>query len=63
MSPEVNAEQVSVIFMDGVEGPSLYVNNFRVLGPKPWGGAPIVKEWIVERSVLIQDLKRAGLYA
>ena len=38
-------DKVPVMHCAGVEGPSLYINNFRVCGPKPWGGGSVVKEW------------------
>jgi hypothetical protein len=50
---------ISVIFIRGVEGPSLYVNNYRVLGSKPWGGGTIVKEWTVSAATLMRDLTMA----
>lgn len=33
--------------VDGVEGPSLYLNDRRIVGPKPWGGGVCLKKWIV----------------
>ena len=33
--------------IQGVEGPCLAVNSFRVAGPKPWGGGKTIAEWAV----------------
>lgn len=44
MSAEKPAS-VNLNVVDGVEGPSLYVNGHRVIGPKPWGGGSTVAEW------------------
>jgi hypothetical protein len=52
---------VTVTVVTGVEGRSLYVNDYRVLGPKPWGGGAILQEWEVDRDVLLDDLKKAGV--
>lgn len=37
--------KVNVLVVSGVEGPSLYVDNVRVAGPKPWGGGQTMAEW------------------
>ncbi len=33
--------EVTIEVCQGVEGPSIYVNGYRLAGPKPWGGGPI----------------------
>lgn len=38
-------EKIPIMHCAGVEGPSLYINNYRVCGPKPWGGGKVIKEW------------------
>lgn len=38
-------ENVHVVLVDGVEGEALYINNYRIAGPKPWGGGEVLKEW------------------
>lgn len=32
-------EKVNIELVQGVEGDALYINNIRVWGNKPWGGA------------------------
>ena len=34
--------------IDGVEGQAVYLNSYRIAGPKPWGGGKIVKSWDIE---------------
>jgi hypothetical protein len=36
---------VEVLHVSGVEGPSIYVNDYRVAGPKPWGGGSNIAKW------------------
>jgi len=31
--------------VDGVEGGSLYLDDFRIAGSKPWGGGKVRKTW------------------
>ena len=40
----------------GVEGHAIYINDFRVVGPKPWGGGEYVKSW---EKVEIKDILKA----
>ena len=57
--PQLNPGWVYVTLIAGVEGHALYVNGYRVTGPKPWGGGSIV--W--ERPVRISELQRAMIGA
>lgn len=41
--------------VNGVEGLALYLNDFRIAGPKPWGGGKILRTW----SVSQEDLRSA----
>lgn len=45
----------SLVYCRGVEGNSVYLNDYRIAGPKPWGGGEIIKEW----SVRIEDILNA----
>ncbi len=36
-----------ICVVQGVEGPSIYLNDFRIAGPKPWGGGSVIYEWEV----------------
>lgn len=46
---------MKIIYCSGVEGNSLYINDYRICGPKPWGGGKIIKEWNI---TAITDLLR-----
>jgi len=35
----------------------LYINEYRVLGPKPWGGGKIVKTWTVDKKEILEAIK------
>ena len=39
-----------VTITSGVEGLCIYLNGYRIAGPKPWGGGTIVKEWRVTKK-------------
>ena len=47
----------------GVEGLSVYLNSFRIVGPKPWGGGQILLEAVVSTADMRRALgkRRAGL--
>lgn len=46
-----------ITLVTGVNGLSVYINNYRIAGPKPWGGGQHVKEWKVEASLIQEALK------
>lgn len=50
---------IEVQVLSGVEGPSLYVNNYRIAGPKPWGGGKVLYKWCISLTDLKDDLRRA----
>jgi hypothetical protein len=39
----------------GVEGPCISLNDYRIAGPKPWGGGTVTKSFTVD----VDDLVRA----
>lgn len=41
----------------GVEGPSLYLNSYRVAGRKPWGGGEIIHRFNVSPAELKERIK------
>ena len=47
---------VTILVCEGVEGPSVYINDCRVAGPKPWGGATAMREF----KATSESMKRAG---
>ena len=46
---------ITIVFCEGVEGPSIYINDYRVCGRKPWGGGKVTHTW----KATIKDLKTA----
>lgn len=48
-------DKVAVQFVEGVEGPSIYLKNFRIAGRKPWGGGTVKYSW----TVPLTDIDRA----
>lgn len=51
---EVN-QSYELVLCRGVSGDCLYLNDFRLVGPKPWGGGAVIGKW----SVTAQDLELA----
>jgi len=49
-------KEIKVDIIGGVEGPCLSVNDYRVAGPKPWGGGKITRSWTVTIKDLIGGL-------
>lgn len=59
-APEAVEREVSVEVISGREGWSLYVENYRVVGPKPWGGGSVLKAWSVSSRHLNDALRASG---
>ncbi len=51
--------QHQVKLVAGVEGMSLYLNGFRIAGPKPWGGGVVRNQWDVDGFEILTALRRA----
>jgi len=43
-------------YCKGVEGNSIYLNDYRIAGPKPWGGGKIIKEWDISDKEVADKL-------
>lgn len=52
--------RVHVILTNGVEGPSCYINNYRIVGSKSWGGGQLM---LSARADLGEILTALGLGA
>lgn len=48
-------ERYPIEIIQGVEGFCIGLNNYRIAGPKPWGGGTVVKQWHISAA----DLRRA----
>lgn len=53
------SKQNTIVVVSGVEGPSIYINDYRVAGPKPWGGGSQVYEFKASREDIEHALSRA----
>lgn len=51
-------DEVNICVVSGVEGPSVYVNEIRVAGPKPWGGGTTVYDFNAERRHVDEALQQ-----
>lgn len=54
-------ETIKFEVVSGCEGPSLYVDDVRIAGPKPWGGGTVSYRFDVRVDRLlgaIEDFKR-----
>ena len=49
-------DTVNIMVFQGLEGKSLYINDYRVSGPKPWGRGKIIFEADVTKDELYQAL-------
>lgn len=47
---------IEVIVVSGVEGPSLYVHERRVSGPKPWGGGSTLHTFFTTPRQLLEAI-------
>ena len=54
---------VTIFAVNGVEGPSLYINSYRVAGNKPWGGGHDMIEWSTTWGALAAALGGQGALA
>lgn len=43
--------------VSGPAGPSLYLNRYRICGPKPWGGGRTVLKWSATDEDITTALK------
>lgn len=47
---------IEIVVLSGVEGPSIYIDNYRVAGPKPWGGGEITHEWKADKEDILRAI-------
>ena len=46
---------LSLSVVRGVEGLAVYLCDYRIAGPKPWGGGTVIAEW----QITMADLRSA----
>jgi hypothetical protein len=56
-TPKPNAVKVETV--GGVEGPSLYVDDHRVAGNKPWGGGRLLHAFQADADLMLAAIRRA----
>jgi len=57
MKEKDNEEMIEVSIISGVEGLAVLLNDYRIAGPKPWGGGRILRTW----RMPISRLEDAGI--
>ncbi len=53
----MSARKFDLILCEGVEGKSVYLNDYRIAGPKPWGGGKVLQAW----KVSADDIQMSGV--
>jgi len=41
----------------GQEGDCITINDYRIAGPKPWGGGKVIKSWQVDIEFIKEALR------
>ena len=49
--------EATVTIIRGVEGFAVLINDYRVAGPKAWGGGKIIREWTIKTDLIEEALK------
>lgn len=52
----MGVKEVKIEIVEGVEGNSVYINDHRVCGNKPWGGGTAIGSWKVSLKEITQTL-------
>lgn len=55
-----NKESYELVYCQGVEGNSIYLNDYRIAGPKPWGGGKVLKKWTVTRADIFRAIEEVN---
>lgn len=55
----MRARDVEIEIVRSSIGMSLYINGYRVLGEKPWGGGKRVYTWTETNKTLLKDVRLA----
>ena len=49
--------RTKIALVAGVEGMALYINDYRVAGPKPWGGGVVRHTWESSEEDLLRAIR------
>lgn len=50
-------DKIIIDVIEGSEGQSIYINDYRVSGPKPWGGGKLIKSFSCSSADVCRALK------
>lgn len=50
----MNNDKVIIELVNGCEGKSLYIDDYRVAGSKPWGGGTVEISWAARKEDILQ---------
>jgi len=53
-----NPDKIKVTIVRGIGGLTVLLNDYRICGPKPWGGGTLVNEWEVDKTEIDIGLQR-----
>lgn len=51
---KMEEKTVTIEIVSGCEGPNVQINDYRVAGPKSWGGGTVIKSFKAKRSDILQ---------
>lgn len=54
-------DKVTIQVMSGPEGPCISINDYRVSGPKPWGGGNLTAEYEADVSHILSAVGGVSL--
>lgn len=49
----MNNEEITIKIVNGYDGKSIYINDYRVAGSKPWGCGTIEKTWVAKKKDIL----------
>lgn len=49
--------KVKIEYVSGVEGNALYINDYRIAGPKPYDGGKVLYSWTAKVGDILESLK------
>ena len=52
----MDKEKITIEVVNGCEGKSIYINDYRVAGSKPWGGGTVEKTWATTKKEILKAL-------
>jgi hypothetical protein len=52
----MDKEKITIEVVNGCEGKSIYINDYRVAGSKPWGGGTVEKSWTTTKEEILKAL-------